>query len=57
MMYTCPDGCGSTTFRQLVKQEVAVHVDDGRNPCIIEPAGNAVVKYVECAGCGAVVDA
>jgi len=56
-MYACPDGCGSTMFRQLVKQEETVHVDGGGVPCFIEPAGNAVVKYVECAGCGAVVDA
>ena len=50
-MYTCLDGCGSTTFRQLVKQEETVHVDDSGNPYFIEPAGSAVVKYVECTAC------
>jgi precorrin-6B methylase 1 len=55
-MYECQNRCGSTTFRQTVKQTETVHVDAAGDPCYFETGDHLETLSVKCAECGAGIE-
>ncbi|QIB75311.1 hypothetical protein G3I44_14060 [Halogeometricum borinquense] len=56
MMYECPDGCGSTSFTQVVKQQETVTTDGAGSVAHVDTNGNPEVLELVCCDCGAEVE-